>query len=470
MEKVIIVGPVELHTFFTSYYENWDTQIPVERVADVWSGFSNGSLSPESSAVVFTDAEIDDPSEYNNLVEALATFTPEATVLVILYNTDNYESLRDAVSQKQTELDLPQANFFPIDASSNVGEEISKAFEQYNNEVVERTPAGTGAYSSIVESDEQVSYQPADRSNKKRGLIVASTSSKGGSGKTTVGMVTASMFYHASKTAVDQGLRAEPLRVCLVDMDIRDGQIGFIIQQLAPTALNIFLETNKDQETIMNNLVYDERLGVHALLAPKRARTADFLSPEFFMHVIDQLAEMFDVVVLDTSVDYTDVLLSKVVFPVADAIMFVTNLSVGSVYGMNRWMDEVTTPAEEGGPGISKTKIGIVVNQSAPNLGIDEELLRHAAAGAELLVAIPLDTTGVVAASNHNRLSDIIKYHPEISPAYYHIVRQLLPNEVFADPLISNETTGPAAPRGGNNNSPAPLNAPAKKRKKLGIF
>lgn len=95
--------------------------------------------------------------------------------------------------------------------------------------------------------------------------------------------------------------------------------------------------------------------------------------------------------------------------------MFVTNLSVGSVYGMNRWMDEVTLPAEEGGAGISKTKIGVVVNQSAPNMGIDEELLRRAANGAELLVAIPLDTTGVVAASNHNRLSDILLHHRDIS-------------------------------------------------------
>jgi septum formation inhibitor-activating ATPase MinD len=471
LEKVIIVGPVELHTFFTSYYPDWDTQIPVERVADVWNGLNNGSISPESSAVVFTDADFQDTAEYNGVVEAVATFTPEATVLVIFYDTNNYENLRVAVSQKQTELDLPQADFFPIDAASNVGEEISKAFEHYNNQVVERTPAGTGAYSNINEATEQVSYEPANRAGKKRGLIVASTSSKGGSGKTTVGMVTAAMFYHASKAAVDQGLREAPLRVCLVDMDIRDGQIGFIIQQLAPTALNIFLETNKDKETIMDNLVYDERLGVHALLAPKRARTADFLSPEFYMHVIDQLAEMFDVVVLDTSVDYTDVLLSKVVFPVADAIMFVTNLSVGSVYGMNRWMDEVTTPAEEGGPGISKSKIGIVVNQSAPDLGIDEELLRHAAAGAELLVAIPLDTSGVVAASNHNRLSDIITLHNEISPAYYHIVKQLLPNEVFADPLIgSNDNAQPAVRGGSGKANPPASSSQAKKRKKLGLF
>lgn len=443
MEKVIIVGPESIHNFFTSYYKDWDTQVPTERVADVWTGLNNGSLSDESKVVIFTDVEFGDPTEYSGIVEAIALFASEAVVLVILYDENNYAKLQADVVEHQRSTNRPEFPFFPISAASNLEEEISNAFNYYAT-YINNPNAGANQQNETQQYAEDNHFNAhqeiSTTTGKKRGLVVASTSSKGGSGKTTVGMLTGGMFHLASKTAMEQGLRDKPLKVCLVDMDIRDGQIGFIIRQLSPTALNVFLLPEKNQQVIQENLVFDDDLQVHTLLAPKRAMNADFLTPEFYVYIIDQLAEMYDVVILDTSVDYTDVLLSKVVFPMSDAIMFVTNLSVGSVYGMNRWMEEVTTDASEGGPGISKSKIGIVVNQALPNL-IDMEVVRDAAVGAEILVTIPMDLTGnVTTASNTNRMSHILKYHKDISPAYYSIIRQLMPDEVFADPLINTES------------------------------
>lgn len=464
LERAIIVGPSELHNFFTSYYDTWDTQVPTDKVADVWVGLNNGTLSPESNVVVFTDADFENFEEYAGVVEAIATFASEAIVLVIFYDTNNYDRLQTDVTQKQSDLNLPAYPFFPIDAQSNVGEEISKAFEYYAQNIATAVvPDAEPVQEYAAEPAQPDSFSHDVGQGKKRGVIVVSTSSKGGSGKTTVGMLTGGMIRLASQTAVDQGLREKPLSVVLVDMDIRDGQIGFIIRQLTPTALNIFLLPEKTKEVIQDNLVYDDDLQVHALLAPKRAANADFLSPEFYVHIIDQLAEMYDVVVLDTSVDYTDVLLSKVVLPMSDAIMFVSNLSVGSVYGMNRWLDEVTTPTSDGGPGISKSKIGIVINQAMPNL-IDMGIVREAADGTEILVTIPMDTSGLVtSATNSNKMSNILKFSQEISPAYFSIIKQLLPHEVFADPLIVSESA--------DLNSSATLQQDSKKpKRKRGLF
>lgn len=483
LTKVIIVSPKDIYDYFTSVYPDWDTQIPVETINDMWSGLQNGSLSAESSIVVFTDAYLTDYAD--ELSTAIATFSPEALVLVLFYDIDNRPQLETIVERKRRELNLPKANFYSVNAAADVGEEIYAAYVAYGQDVqnpdgqaayhtpVDAAPAAEGVYGDIPQATNEVEYQaPVTASiqtaTEHRGLVVASTSSKGGSGKTTVALCTASMIYHASRLAVEQGLRAKPLSVCIVDMDTRDGQIGFLLGQSVPTALNIFLATDKTPETIMQNLIFDERLGIHALLAPKRARTADYLSPEFYQDIIQKLRGMFDVVVLDTSVNYLDALLGKVVLPISDAVMFVTNLSVGSVYGMNRWMDEVTSPVENGGSGISKNKIGIVVNQSAPDLGIDQELLKHAAAGAELLVAIPLDSGSVIAASNHNRLSDIILAHPLISPAYYQIVQQLLPNEKTVAPMDVLSSSGVSAPV---KNNVKPATKPVEKKKKgKGLF
>lgn len=483
MTKVIIVSPKDVYDYFTSVFQDWDTQIPVETIDDMWNGLQSGGISPESEIVVFSDAYLTDYSD--ELSTAIATFAPEAMVLVLFYDIENLQALRDLVEEKRRTLNIAAANIYPINASGDVGQEIYDAYVAYGEDQQtpdqqaayhassDFTPAAEGVYQDIPVSTQTVNYEaPATNAgpaftNAHRGLVVASTSSKGGSGKTTVAICTASMIYHASKLAVDHGLRDKPLRVCIVDMDTRDGQIGFLLGQSVPTALNIFLATDKTPATIESNLVYDERLGIYALLAPKRARTADYLSPEFYQDIIQKLRGMFDVVVLDTSVNYLDALLGKVVLPIADAIMFVTNLSIGSVYGMNRWMDEVTSPIDSGGSGINKSKIGIVINQSAPNLGIDQDLLKHAAAGAELLVAIPLDSGAVIAASNHNRLSDIILQHAGISPAYYSVVKQLLPQEALIEPMSElgmSDTSPKAAPVA----APATqTKAPAKKRKGL---
>lgn len=465
MTKAIIVSPPEIHQYFTDIYgQTWDTQVPVPSIAEMWAGLNNGTLSAESKIVIFTDSYLENYS--NDLAVAVASLAPDALVLVLYYDLDNHARLAGLVKAAARTHQLKPAKFYEINAQGDVPQEIYDAFMAYE-ETLRKTEENLQGLAPDTDdfAEEEPDYSDSSFSQQKRGLIIASTSSKGGSGKTTVALCTASMMYHASAIAVKQGLRDKPLSIVLVDMDVRDGQIGFILGQTAPTALNFFLSPQKNVDTLRENLIYDERLGIHVLLAPKRARTADYLTEEFYQDTIQKLATMFDIVMLDTSVNYLDPLLGKVVLPIADAVMFVSNLSVGSVYGMSRWMEEVTLSEEEGGSGISQEKIGMVINQAAADLGIDQELLHHAAAGASLLVAIPLDSAAVISASNHNRLSDIVLYHQDISPAYFSIVKQILPSEILIPPID---------PNGGQDaRNPAPTTSPSgttPNKKKRGLF
>jgi Flp pilus assembly CpaE family ATPase len=435
--KVIIVANKEIHDFFTQQYaDEWDTQRPVETIDDMWNGLNDGSLSTETEIVLFLDVYMN--GFIDELSTAIATFASEALVMVIYYDPSNHPTLAGYVNAK-----VQGAKFFPIDATGDLGSQIHDSTVAYSQM---RLSDSASTQQAVIEEElslgvEETYEEPVQEkfSNQSRGLIIASTSSKGGSGKTTVALCTASMLYHASRIATEKGLRDRPLNVCIIDMDTRDGQIGFLLGQYAPTALNLFVDNDRTPEGMLKHLIKDDRLGIHVLLAPKRARTAEYLTPEFYQDVIQKLSTMFDVVILDTSVHYLDPLLGSVVLPISDAIMFVTNLSIGSVYGMNRWMDEVTTPLEEGGSGIDRSKIGVVVNQSAPDLGIDQNLLEHAAGGAHLLVAIPLDSAAVISASNHNRLNDIVLHHQYISPAYYKIITQIMPDEAFVSPTEADE-------------------------------
>lgn len=299
---------------------------------------------------------------------------------------------------------------------------------------------------------------------ERQGMIIASTSSKGGSGKSTVGLCTASMLFHSSRLAYEKGKSERPLDVVIVDMDTRDGQVGFLLGESTPTVLNIFTSQDFSRNNIRQNLIYNARLGIYALLAPKRARTADYTTPDFYRDLIQKLRTMFDIVILDTSVHYTDPLIYDVILPISDAVLFVTDMSKGAVFGMTRWIAEVTLPIEEGGSAaITKDKIGVVVNKSMGNVGFDQANLVEAASEVPLLVSIPMDSAAVLAATNSNRLDDIVLEHPNISPAYFSLAQQIIQGQV---PIIAPDPVDPEDPSARKG----PSKAPPLAKKKKGLF
>lgn len=497
--KVIIVSPEEVYTYMASLYHNptaqggWDIQPHVETVSDFWNGLQSGYLPSDSDIVIFNDSSLvqGDEEEYQQLVAALTQLAEHALIIVLFYDYDNnYGRIQSDVMEtaKASQVDLYR--FYGVNTQENdMNYELSKVMEEYSTQP--RIIATAAQLANVQAEPERPmhsapSFPPAadhatpavqhEPQASQRGKILVSTSSKGGSGKTTVALCTGTMLYYASVKAVELGLREKPLNIVLVDLDIRDGQIGLNIGVTVPTALNILIDdSNEDgvpsKETIRENLVYAEPLGIHTLLAPKRPRTAAHLDPGFYQNIISQLTEMFDIVILDTSVNYMDTLLAKVALPMADSIMFVGDMSAGAIYGMTRWVDEVTTEVEKGGSGIDINKIGIIINKSARNLGVDSEILSQASNGAEIVCAIPLDSAAVIAASNHRRLNDIIQQHDLISPAYYEIVQYFFPEEVLADPLISRaaETEAKArqsepAPQGRGRTLNNPKDTAPKKR------
>lgn len=481
-DKVIIVGPEDIFEYFTANWPEWDAQKQVSDLNDMWDGLESRDLDDESKIVILN--EIFDSPDTDDLEVAIATFAPQALILVVAYDNENKANISAKVAAKQADSGTTGFSFYYINTWEDPISDVQNAIEADKRERAARASArrvNTNPAAPQMNST-RPSVTPSEAAaprvqeipeafKGKKGLVVASTSSKGGSGKTTVGLCTASMIFHASRLAHEQGIPgSKELSVCIVDMDTRDGQIGFLLDQTSPSALNIFLSPDKSTDVIRQNLIYNERLGIHALLAPKRARTADFLTPEFYQDVINKLSYMFDVVVLDTSVNYLDALLGEVVLPTADAVLFVTNLSIGSVYGMTRWMDEVTTAVEDGGSGIPKEKIGIVVNQSLPNVGIDAEFLTRTASGATMLVAIPLDTAAVVAASNHNSLSDIILHHDTISPSYFALAKKLVRDVPLVAPLSAIQSNNNKRPQQAATPVDAISATAATKKKKKGLF
>lgn len=484
--KVIIVSPEEVYTYMASLYHNptsstgWDIQPHVETVSEFWAGLQSGLLPTDSDIVMFNDLSLvnNDSEEYEQFIATLAQLSEHALIIVLFYDYENnYSRIQSDVMETARNSNTDLYRFYAVNTQeSDINNELARVMDEYSTEPrvlaskeqLHQYQPSSDSVNEIVPPAGQTQAQTPSTQN--RGQILISTSSKGGSGKTTVALCTATMLYYASKKAVELGMREKPLNIVLVDLDIRDGQIGLNIGVTVPTALNILIDESNEngvpsKETIRENLVYAEPLGVYTLLAPKRPRTAAHLDPAFYQNIIQQLSEMFDVVILDTSVNYLDTLLAKVALPMADHIMFVADLSAGAIYGMTRWVDEVTIDVEKGGSGIDIDKIGIIINKSARNLGVDSEILSAAANGAEIVCAIPLDSAAVIAASNHRRLNDIIEQHDLISPTYFEIVKHFFPEEALADPLKSRAAEVENSSRATDTGLKNPNENPPKRRR-----
>lgn len=472
MVQVIIVAEEVIHSFLSEQYPDWDTQVVVPDIPSMWNYLGDNTLSDESQIVIISDIHFDNSG---SLEQALATLAPAACVIVISYNPANELVIEAKTEEAREQMGLTKGPIYFIDPENALDEIdiiLDKHFAKTGASEPDITPpppvvtpAPAAKRPAAVTSSRRTAVQEeltGDVDVSRNGVVLASTSSKGGSGKSTVSLLLAATISQASQKAFKEGTAPRPLDVVVVDMDVRDGQVGFLIGQTAPTALNIRVSPDWGPQTIKNNLVYDERMGFHALLAPKRGRTADDTGPDFYRSIIRSLKRMFDVVVLDTSVNYLDELISTVCLPEADAIMFVTNLGVGSVFGMTRWFNEVTADPRDGGMGIPLERIGVVANQSIANVGMDKVKLTEAALGARLLVAIPLDTQAVVAAGNRNRLGDLIHGHPEIGPAYFRLAKKVMPSHSLSA-LIDEGGAAPASKKG----AVAPIaQSPEKDKKK----
>jgi len=445
----------------------WDTQVPVTDAATVWDYLESGELSADSEILFISDLIFaEDPANFSAVV---SSFAPTFLVIVTVEDPSLIDAINQSVADAVVTYGVEQGPYYFFDTSSESPvdsiDEIVKLYSEFrasNPEssvpAAEQTDvAGLESYDPVsptvtpalveekatpavaaptTQFDGYTAEEIAQIENNlgEPGLIVSSTSSKGGSGKTTTAMCTAITIAQGARIASENGSGFPPLKVCVVDMDVRDGQIGFSINQTSPSILTLYVSEDVSIPTIKKNIIQVDRFEIDCLLAPKRGRTADYLTPQFYLDVLHKLRLMYDLIILDTSVNYLDPLLSQVVYPESDAILLVTNLSKGAVLGMPRWMEEITS-TEDGGAGVAKEKIGVVINQSLGGVGMDLDLVRKAAKGAPLLVAIPADNRAVTKASNEGTLNELIRKHETIGSEYFKLATKIWRKTPLMSPL-----------------------------------
>lgn len=441
--KVIFVGPAEIHNAFAQM-EQYDFQSPITSLAEFQEEMrkeSGGKVSRNSSVIIFF-SRLYAGSE-RDFARLVAFYSPYAVVAILTPESDKIitPKMESMIRTAKRELEAKSNGSYNFATPSyfisyeNPIPDLTHAMAQFVADEAVRKEAKEGVLEMLPEhyrnavavesnygeaeellddmyGDEDEIVIP-ENDGTRNGKVIAVTSSKGGSGKSTVSLILASYLAKSSRISEEEGLEPKRLKVCVVDFDTRDGQLGFLNGRTDPTVFDILTDSsvvgnNIPQSAIKKGIYSSPNIEADFIFAPRRGRHAKEIQAQFYVSIIHELKAMYDIVILDTSVNYLDVLLEEVAYPMADKIIFVTDMGISSIMGMARWIQETTRSKEKGGSGIDINKVGITVNKVMDGVNMGADRIKRTSQGVPIIAMLPNAPKLITFKANTNALDETL--------------------------------------------------------------
>lgn len=414
----------------------WNFLPHVSNIGELWQGLNNETITDDIQAIFILDIFFDETGSDTAFEDFIAQMGSYCYLGVLSYRPDYQNMIVERVNEAAYRVSSETPTFYFISrenpvASINkslsnfINSETKPELEDVKNRILGReqtTPKFTPEKEKETFSyeDDEIDDEPS----QYFGNVIAVTSSKGGSGKSTIALTLSTLLAHSSINSVREGLEERPLKVIIVDLDIRDGQIGFLTNHNKPTVLNLRVN-GINNESLDNTIIHSPRLKVDLLLAPKRPRASEDTPPDFYLELLQKLKKRYDYIILDTSVNYLDPLLENVAYPMANKIIFVTDIVINSIFSMTRWIQEVTNKKEQNGMGIDRRKIGIVVNKSLANINMSGDRIADSAMGLPIITAIPSNPKLIAHAANLQTMESILK-HADLFKSFLRLAKAIV--------------------------------------------
>ena len=150
--------------------------------------------------------------------------------------------------------------------------------------------------SSLLEWNQTVRAALTDRSGANGGRdnrgarVIAVAGAKGGVGTTVI----------ASHLAWDAARSDRQMRVCLVDLDVENGDVPSYLDVSHRVSIADLAKISEDLTArAVSDTVVVHSSGLHLLLAPGEIRDTEFITPEAVRRIIAQLRALYHLVVID---------------------------------------------------------------------------------------------------------------------------------------------------------------------------
>lgn len=441
--NVLFVGPTAVGNALANMRGGrWNFFPHVPDISTFRAGLANGTVDNNIQIVIIPDKFFDPQARDTSFEKLASALSPYCMFLVISYTDDLRGPIQERIEHERFAASLPDGKiYFITQQHPNV------TMDRATDDFLADPPPDAEEAAAIISGGSYVPHEAHEANPEEStpvrvsaaplpksdtlGQVIAVTSSKGGSGKSTVSITLATYLAHASINSVKEGLPdkngnpvKKPLKVLLLDLDVRDGQVGFFTGFWKPTVMKL-RRFGINKETIEETKLYDEGLKIDVILAPRRPRAAEELPPEFYVELITYLRTMYDYIILDTSVNYLDPLLEKVAYPMADLIVMVTEVVSTSVYSMARWVQEVTSPLDQNGMAIPKRKIGIVVNKSLKSVNMTGKKIAENAQEVPIVSVIPSNQRLIAHATNVNSM-EVLLEHEDLRPSFARLAESIV--------------------------------------------
>lgn len=390
----------------------------------------------------------------------------------------NNNNVANTSSSNQTISNNPLSNFFDndnknsIDKSNNSIQEFQTKFYNNNNNSASNLhnfsfdnsqAKNTANHNNKISLADFVSnnnpnnqannYNPVSRfdpnidqtiatqnSQKRRGMVITVSVSKGGTGKSTLSLNLAAYLGSRFKNS-------NPGRtVCIIDTNYQQADTGKYLGQYTPNVVNLIKDPSlMTYDRITSTLIHRSDMNFSALLGPATpddalslltadtGQTGSSFSGRFYSEVLALLKQHYDYIFIDTPVaEKFHSLFRDFALPNADYLIVPVIPSKQTVHNTYMWLNSaVTAPKVARGAGLSPEKIGIVLNRAEDGVGYGELEIMEELRNYNFLGSVP-ETKEWKKANNEGELI-ASKNKTEINEAFAKILSQ-----VTGENLIKN--------------------------------
>lgn len=292
-------------------------------------------------------------------------------------------------------------------------------------------PATAPAAGPVLRDGSQI---PGGMSTRRRGMVIAVTAAKGGTGKSSLSINAAAFL--------GMKLRSQGRTVCLIDANYQQADAGRYLNVFNPNVTDVAKDPTRylRPEALATVLTHFSAYNLSVLLGPKSPNEGSptALTPRLYTDIVNVLRESFDYLILDLPVaEKFHSLFADFALPIADYIVVPVIPNVSTLLGVNLWLnDAVVSSKAAGGAGKDRSSIGIVLNRAEEGIGCSVEQVRSALSNWNFLGAIP-ESKQWKAANNHYELV-VAKNYPELNQAFSEILYQVTGEPVLAPTMNPN--------------------------------
>lgn len=297
---IAIVSSLQAETELKVLLKNSkDFRVNIKRTDDI---FKNGRQLVNGSAdVVIIEADAEDPRSEDVLAE-LCEYVSQDGAMIVISNEPNIQTVR-------------------------------KLFKIGVNDVLPLPLNANDFYKSIKAASEVERSGP--RLKRSKGSVIAVTKASGGVGSTTVSLNLA----RALMTSEDfRRSDNRDLRVAVFDFNVQFGAAALNLNLKSKANLLTVLqaETRLDEDLLFASVIKHES-GISVLAAPTDIVPANAFSIEFMESLLDHAVSLFDYVVIDMPLMWTD--WTPGILQRADAIVSVLHPLVEHVHNLAKLFD-----------------------------------------------------------------------------------------------------------------------------------